>query len=643
MNRHPALPWLAAAYLLGLLPLLDKLSLWLLLPAGAAILARLLMALDSLKPLASPWPGLLALVCALPLALQARGQGLLGALLGLLVLGCAFKFLEFRHRRDLGFHALALFFMGGLTLLYHTGPLMGGYLLLLCLLGLGALLSLYRVAPWPQQGRLALLLLVQSLPLMLLLFVLLPRLGPLWKMPDPRVASTGLSESVAPGAFSQLTRDSRLVLRVHFDGPPPAQRYWRVWVHEIFDGQAWQRRAEHKNWQAQLARLPDTPRPPAQGPGYDLLLEPGIHQQLPVLWPATSQAPDLRLSPWGGWALQQAVTQPRQIRFSGASLPPPSLSETERRLNLALPPGNPRSRALVASWRRQAVDDGGLVQVAMAYFRQAPFAYTLSPPPLSGDQVDAFVFDSRRGFCAHYASALAFLLRAAGIPARLVTGYLGGEYQADAGYLSLYQFDAHAWVEAWWDGRWHRLDPTAMVAPERVEQGLDQLVGADEFLAADPFSLQRYRQVPLLNELRLWLAELDYRWTLWVVNYDGSRQQRLLSWLGSEALWARAAWLLGGGLLLAALVSLGLWWGRRPVPEALAVRLYRRACRTLTRRGVGPTPGETPQAYAQRLTQIARPEAEVMTEIAALLGQLRYAKTTKPGTLARLRRLVRRL
>lgn len=639
MNRHPALPWLAAAYLLGLLPLLDKLSLWLLLPAGAAILARLLMALDRLKPLPSPWPGLLALLCALPLALQARSQGVLGALLGLLVLGCAFKFLEFRQRRDLGFHTLALFFLGGLTLLYHTGPLMGGYLLLLAGLGLGALLSLYRPAPWRQQGHLAGVLLLQSLPLMLLLFVLLPRLGPLWKMPDARVASTGLSETVAPGAFSQLTRDSRLVLRARFDGPPPAQRYWRVWVHEIFDGQAWRRRPTHQSWQTQLARLPDMPRPEASGPGYDLLLEPGINQQLPVLWPTTSQAPDLRLSPWGGWALQQPVSQPRQIHFAPANIPPPPLSDAERRLNLTLPVGNPRSRALVESWRQQSGDDANLTRLAMAYFRQQPFAYTLSPPPLRGDQVDAFLFDSRRGFCAHYAGALTFLLRAAGIPARLVTGYLGGEYRPEAGYLSLYQFDAHAWVEAWWAGRWHRLDPTAMVAPERVEQGLD----AEELLAADPFSLQRYRQVPLLNTLRLWLAELDYRWTLWVVNYDAGRQRRLLGWLDSEALWARAAWLLGGGVVLLGLVSLGLWWGRRPAPEAEAVRLYRRACRKLVRRNLGPLPGETPQAYAQRLTQAQRPEAATMTQIAALLGQLRYAKTTKPDTLARLRLLVRHL
>ena len=174
-------------------------------------------------------------------------------------------------------------------------------------------------------------------------------------------------------------------------------------------------------------------------------------------------------------------------------------------------------------------------------------SYYVRPQVLqSVNQIDDFLFGTRRGFCAHFASAFTYMMRMAGIPARMVTGYLGGEEHTFGQYLSLYQYDAHAWSEVWLNNRWQRFDPTLMVAPDRAEQTIDDILPADETRLRDPFHLASYRHVLLLAQLHGFLADMDYRWSVWVLNYNNQSQQRLLAdWFGSS-LWARALAMLSG-------------------------------------------------------------------------------------------------
>ena len=644
------LAWLCSSYGLAILPLYSELSPLIYAIALLAIGWRYLTLLGKVR-LLTPWQlkatALLGCVLIAVLALQ---QGILGSILNLLVLGCALKFLEFRQRRDLRLHILALYFLGGITFVFHQQWYFLLYLLLSVTLNTAALLSLQMPQRKGPQLSQAALLIGQSIPLMLVLFIVLPRVGPLWQLPNTKRATTGLSEQISPEQISELTRSSELVFRAHFPSEPPAVRYWRTLVHESFDGHSWSMSPQLQQWQRSRLQLP-FPEPQVQWPGpkldYQLYVEPNYHHWVYSLDLSSSPDPTLSLTPTLTQISLNPLTQPRQFTLSyyPEQSKEPRLSEARRRFNLALPPsGNPRSRQLAQQWKEQYADPEQLIQVAMNYFREQPFYYTLRPPPLSTDGIDDFLFTTRAGFCAHYASSLAFLLRSAGIPTRLVTGYLGGEYHAAEGYVSVHQFDAHAWIEAWLPGGWQRLDPTLMVAPDRVTMGLDELMRDQGFLAQDPLSLARYRQIPLLNDLRLLLADLDYQWTVWILNYNSSAQQDLLKrWL-ADGLGGRIA-LLVGGSLLAILIAGGIGWLYRPRQRLdPLLQLYQQACQRLACSGWPRQADETPLQYVARLARIGHPATATMRQLTLRYLQLRYsANRSSLADWQRLRQLLRRI
>ena len=644
------LGWLSASYGLAILPLYGELSPVIYAIALLAIGWRYLIVLGKVR-LLPPWQvqGAALLGCLL-IAMLAMQQGLLGSILNLLVLGCALKFLEFRRRRDLRLHVLALYFLGGVTFVFHQQWFFVLYLLLSAALNTAALLSLQMPQRARPQLRQAALLIGQSVPLMLVLFIVLPRLGPLWQLPNAKRATTGLSEQITPEQISELTRSSELVFRAKFSTPPPETRYWRTLVHESFDGRSWSMSPQLQQWQNDRLRWP-YPEPTVQWPGpresYQLYVEPNEHHWLYSLDLSASSDPMLSLTPALTQISLTPLMQPRQFTLHHYPEQPkePRLNDARRQFNLALPAsGNPRSRELARQWRQRYPDPQQRIQAAMNYFREQPFFYTLQPPPLSGNSIDGFLFSTRAGFCAHYASSLAFLLRASDIPARLVTGYLGGEYHATEGYISVHQFDAHAWVEAWLPGGWQRLDPTLMVAPERVNLGLDELMADQGFLAQDPLSLARYRQVPLLNEIRLLLADLDYRWSVWILIYNSSAQQDLLKrWL-ADGLGGRLA-LLAGGSLLAIGLAAALGWLYRPRPRLdPLLRLYQQATARLSRSGWPRQPDETPSQYATRLADVEHPAAATLQLLTRHYLQLRYAgRAPTAADWQLLRQLLRRI
>ena len=319
------------------------------------------------------------------------------------------------------------------------------------------------------------------------------------------------------------------------------------------------------------------------------------------------------------------------------------LSPERRRHELRLPKGfNPETQRVAQLWRQQAASDQALIERLLSLYN-SEFSYTLEPPLLGRHSVDEFLWQTKRGFCEHFSSSFVFFMRAAGIPARVVVGYQGGERSPLDEYLLVYQYDAHAWAEVWLEGRgWVRVDPTAAVAPSRVERGIAEALGSIESrLLASVFSLERYRHIAVLNALRLRWDSLNYNWHRWVMGYDDQAQASFFSdWLGGVDPWRIALLLLGGGGGFLGMIGLWLWWqGRRKIDPV--IKLYQRFCRVLASKGIVRRSGEGPADFTRRAAEAyPRLHTEIVT-IGALFQRAAYGDDQV--ALAELRTCVWRL
>jgi protein-glutamine gamma-glutamyltransferase len=480
-----------------------------------------------------------------------------------------------------------------------------------------------------------------ALPVAVALFLFFPRLqGQVWALPGTGAGVTGLSNEMSPGAISELSSSYEPAFRVRFSGriPAPRDMYWRGPVLQNFDGYTWRREPRSFYRQSPLRYLGDAYR-------YRVTLEP--HQRS---WWFALDTPTA--SPNRGVVFTydyqlvalRPVAQPVSYELSShtstrASEP---LSPLQRRLALQLPPGrNARSVALARELRAAAPDEAGFVGAVLDRFRSGGYAYTLTPPRLDLDSIDDFLFNTRQGFCGHYASAFATLARAAGLPARVVTGYQGGEWNPIGAYYIVRQSDAHAWAEVWLEGRgWTRVDPTAVVAPDRLNRG---------FFESMPGGVSQTDR--MLREIG-WLADARLAWdtvnTWWkgqVLDFDLRSQLGLLSRLGFDSpRVAQLAWLLAGALV-AWLGWIALRLGRmerRRDSDALA-RAYRRLCERLAARGLPRETGEGPLAYAQRIAGLRPSLAAELRPVLESYARLRYGPAPDPAELrgfpARVRRL----
>jgi transglutaminase-like putative cysteine protease len=317
------------------------------------------------------------------------------------------------------------------------------------------------------------------------------------------------------------------------------------------------------------------------------------------------------------------------------------LSPALRNLHLQSAPGrNPRTIRLAQSMRAAAGGEREFTRAVLAMFRDQEFYYTLTPPGLERDSVDDFLFNTRRGFCGHFASAFTMMMRAAGIPARVVGGYQGGDWNPIGGYLILRQSHAHAWSEIWLaDSGWTRIDPTAAVAPERIERGPEAALSADELLLVG-----LRRDFGLLWQAGMIWDNVNARWNDWVVQFNRLQQQELLRSLGfDEPDWQDLALVLGLGLAVAlALLSGWLAWEFRPRPADPATANYRRFVRRLARRGVERAPHEAPRDFAARVRRLRPDLGPAASAITELYLRLRYMPVHGARDLMLLRGLVRR-
>jgi len=513
----------------------------------------------------------------------------------------------------------------------------------------GALVALQEQEPLRlnlQPLRKAAAMALQSLPLMLLLFLVFPRLAPLWQVPLPGAgkASTGMSDHLVLGDISELSQSDALAFRVQFQGPVPprSELYWRVLVLDSFDGRAWTAGPDSERPLGKTGA-----RPLGAALDYEVYLEPTQRRWLAALSRPASVDARTVLSADYRLLARTAVFEKFYYRAQAWPDAPlvDDLNTWRRSYFLRLPAdSNPRARAFAREVRAASASDSAFIEKILRDFRELPFVYTLKPPRLGAQGIDEFLFDNRRGFCEHYASAFTFLMRAAGIPARVVTGYQGGEINPRNGSVALHQFDAHAWAEVWLEGRgWLRFDPTAAVAPERVESGLESALAPGEFLAQTPFSAQRYRQLGWLNELRLSLDSLNYGWTRWVLSYREETQTDVLRRVLGEINPLRVGvLLLGGGAFALGFLALWLLKGGaqpRPAPE---LRLYQRFCRQLARRGYARPAGLAPRDYARWLRgqPTGLKHIDEITDCFEALSYRDLRVEQRRRVLARLRRLV---
>lgn len=577
-----------------------------------------------------PWWLRLPLTVLLPVAVIATYGTIFGRVpgsalaVGLLVL----KALESEQLRDartgVAFACFALMcaLLFGQSLLMTAAVILGMVPALACL---RALEPGHRKPRWIREFTPILKTLALATPLALAAFLFLPRLSsPLWGASlNNDAARTGISGRMSPGDFTQLLIDDSPAFRVTFEGsvPPPAQRYFRGPVLWWFDGRTWT--TAGKLTQIHSA-LPETMAYADPVYHYSVSMEASHQHWLFALDAPLSAPDDAKLTAEHTLVRRKPVDAMLHYHVRSAThhILAPQLSPLERNLGLELPVGfDPRTRDLAQTWRQKyGDDDAAIAKAALKMFHDDGFRYTLTPPPLGHNSIDDFLFNTRAGFCEHYASAFTFLMRAAGIPARVVTGYQGGYWNTTAHYLLVRQSDAHAWSEVWLKGRgWTRFDPTAAVRPDRVSLGA---------IAADGSSANWY-QHGWLKALRNHWDVVNHWWGQAVVGFDALRQRGMLTTFGirqgSTAMTLMLALAVSLIVLMALAAAFTLLPRRQGDRLEAAMALLRQR---LARAGVARRPSEGPTHFFARAARVLPHERKRLKMLGDAWVALRYAQIT---------------
>ncbi len=600
---------------------------------------------------------MLVIVAMLAIVFQFRPLLGLEAMVAMLLTAFSLKLLEMRQQRDAFLVIMLGYFIIMTEFLFEQGMLVATYMVFAFIVITAAMIGLNQTRTHlrPMRTlRLALVLTAQSIPVMIVVFIMFPRVSPLWAVNSTQAsATTGMSETMSPGDIAKLGQSTRVAFRATFKEPIPPRRqlYWRGLVMSEFDGRTWRRgpqdteQAFRIDWSgADIPRFAEyfgRMRAPIR---YDVILEPTGRQWLFGLAVARSRTVGVGVTADARLISQVPVTS--KFRYDVVSyrdyILEPRLSPASLRHKIRIPSdGNRRARVFAEELLNQSGSREADINRVLDYFRLEPFAYTLQPPLLGENPVDQFLFETRRGFCEHYASAFAFLMRAAGIPARIVAGYQGGEYSADRSYLVVRDSDAHAWVEVWLEGRgWMRFDPTAEVSPDRIDLGLEVAAEA-ELDQLSPLSPLRYRNIGVINWIRLRMDLLNYYWSRMVLGYDRESQADFFSrWFG-EVDWRKTTVIMVGLVsALYLLTALSLLRKRAVKKRDPVTESYLRFCRKLERIGVVRRPDEGPVDFARRAKQRLPSMAE---EIDAITGDYVALAYASPEHVARDETRFRRL
>ncbi len=586
----------------------------------------------------------LAAACAGGLFLHYGRMSGLEPMVALLFTGYVLKLLEIHHKRD----ALVLLYLSYLIIILQSlfsTSIVSSLLVLAALLPVtAALVAMHAGVENSRPAsalRTGLAMTLQAIPLMLVMFIVMPRIGSLWAVPQQNSGTTGVSDSMSPGDMTKLGRSGDVAFRVEFDGPIPAQSqlYWRGLVFSGFDGRRWDQQGpwgyndgQFLQWSNETLEAWDKVIVRRGEPlTYRITLEATNSPWLFALSTPVPQSPAIALSRDFRLVNREPVISKLQYSVNSwldNKLEPEFLSGWRSKLELAIPSGfNPKTIKIAKQWRRKTPDTVALINRLLALYNRE-FIYTLRPPALGKHTVDEFLWGTKKGFCEFYASSFVFFMRAAGVPARVVVGYQGGERHPTENYLLVHQYDAHAWAEVWIQGRgWLRVDPTAAVAPERIEMSFaDFFSEQDDFLAESPFALEHLRHINWLNNLRLKLDSLDYAWAKWVLGYENIQNDFLLSLLGEINPQRIAVFLLlAGGIALLPVLFM-LYLSREKNTRDKLDQLFLQYCSRLEKVGLLRKAGEGPRDFAQRIGECAPSLSGSVERITQLYESARYAE-----------------
>jgi len=557
--------------------------------------------------------------------------------LGLLAVMAGLKPMEMRSHRDRMITAFLAYFIVITGLFKSETLFITLYMFVSVLVTTAVMIHLNHPQPMRQNIRLAGRIMLQAAPLMAVLFLLFPRIqGSLWGMNTQRFGVTGFSEHLVLGDVTRLVRNDKIAFRAEFRQtiPDSAQLYWRGIVFDTFNGRGW------NPFNRAMRRLE-----PVKGKDlleYTITLEPhGRRWVFALDMPSSGKGIGQRIGQVrDDFTLRTYGRVKRKTRFALKSYTVYNTGpwrEWEQRFKMLPGAGNPKARTLAHRWKNQGLLPEQLIDTVLDYFRNHAFVYTLNPPPLKKNVIDAFLFESRKGFCEHYASAFVFLMRAAGVPARVVAGYLGGRKNTYGDFLVVRQADAHAWAEVWLAGKgWFRVDPTAVVAPERITDGVAGALASDEipsFLTDSGFGrLSDYWQ-----EIRFGWEAVNLQWDIWFSGYSYFEQKALLAGIGVETLnrIGQMKLLMAATVLIITMALIlfmrQLW--QTDTPRNPIQLIYWRFCAKMERIGFPRCPEEGPCDYADRIiasygesgTASERDLKNLITEITDLYIKLRYA------------------
>ena len=619
-----SLPWTLAALSFALLAHIPFLPSWITVAFFACAGVRYVIEKRRMRLPATWIRALLAMICFLGvLGTYATISGV-GPGSALLAVMAALKLLETRRRRD----QFVLLFIS--IFLVMASLLRDQFLWSVPYLGFSVALILtawLRISASPAQSarqslRTSARLLLYAVPLALAMWVFFPRLSvPFWAVPiDTSRGASGLSDTMSPGDISSLSLSSEVAFRVRFNDqiPAPSDRYWRGLVLRNFNGRTWT--GLDPNIDSRFEQRVEYLGEPI---AYEITIEPTRQQwvfalELPYSW-------SLRQTHMSSEnLLARTVPIDQRVSYKVTSYTgfrsDVELSEYFRSWYVRLPDsGNARTRELARDMRARAGSDRDYIRAVLNKFNKEEYYYTLEPPPLGTDPVDRFLFTTRAGFCEHYASAFAVMMRAAGLPARVILGYQGGDLNPLGGHLVVRQSDAHAWTEVWLPGDgWTRFDPTAAVAPERVSIGVSEAVfdGIGESWGFAAPTMLRY-QVEMAIDL------VNAKWDEWVLGYGPENQDRLMRWLGMvDPDWRKMMLTLVFTVMaIVAGVSYLMYLRYRPPRRDAAAKLYRKFVRKV---GVQPGIGETPSAYARRARRLTNVGEASLAGVTAAYLDARY-------------------
>ncbi|MEZ9820437.1 DUF3488 and DUF4129 domain-containing transglutaminase family protein [Shewanella sp. 10N.286.45.A1] len=656
------LMWLLLTNIAIISPLYEQTTLWSLAICSICIIWRLGIYIGKVAKPPRWLITVLALASAMTLTMVVSQIGALNALINLLVLGYALKYIEMRSRRDVHIVVLVGYFLIALSFIQQQSLWSAIHLLIVTLINTCVLVSLHHdKGQFRFTANLGTKIVIQSFPLAILLFLVLPRLPPLWLVPAQGGATTGLSSTVNFSNITELTRSAELAFRATFkqgERPKNSALYWRAIVMEDYDGKQWsqnssitnseqalsQPKTDKHSWRhATLRQLDDAEK--LGSISYSVIAEASAQQWLFGLDVATSPDSDITVLADHRLFAKRPIDQ-RKL-YNVTSFPKqkmdPVIARKALDINLSLPKqSNPGTRLLAQQFKQQYPNSQSRLKAMMDYFNQQPYYYTLRPPAVGQQQIDDFLLNNKSGFCVHYASAFAFMARVTGLPARIVSGYQGGEYNEAGGYYSIYQYMAHAWVEVWLPNQgWTRYDPTAMIAPERIEQGFDAVFDPHEsYLFDSPFGYLGSRTSDIFNQLRMQFAGIDYLWSVWVLGFNTDKQQDVLQQLLGEVTQLRVALFV---LITLSIIGLAIAYSAGLLhlgrSQNKHVKAYLAVCHLLTSRGVKRAANEGPDDFNRRVKNALPFIASDFDKLTRYYIAIQYQKLT-PSAYKRISRLL---